>query len=147
LAEDCEKCAEQARMKQIAQSFQKSPEEKTSCTLCNGKIEPDDRNKVVSGEYTKSLLKEDDKEDLYAFREAIKRYNDQLKEALLGSESFIERMVAIHRDLPHYDMKKDSGIIVGKLKDMQGLAMMAKTNMMLIEKTLEMIEGKVHGNA
>ena len=134
-------------MKQIAQSFQKSPEEKTSCTLCNGKIEPDDRNKVVSGEYTKSLLKEDDKEDLYAFREAIKRYNDQLKEALLGSESFIERMVAIHRDLPHYDMKKDSGIIVGKLKDMQGLAMMAKTNMMLIEKTLEMIEGKVHGNA
>lgn len=92
-------------------------------------------------------MKEDDRENFTAWYEAIKRYNDQLKEALLSSQSFIERMVTIRKEMTHYDMKKDNGIIVGKLQDMKNLAMMAETDMKLIARTLEMIEGKVHGNA
>jgi hypothetical protein len=134
-------------MKQIAESFTKSPEEKNSCTLCNGKIEPDDRNKVVSGEYTKSLLKEDDRENLKAWIDAVTRYSQQLREALLSSESFVRRMLEIHKELHNYDMKRDNGIIVSKLQDMRNLAMMSETDMKLIARTLEQIEGKVHGNA
>jgi hypothetical protein len=143
MSEECERCAEQKRMEEITQSLEK---EKKSCALCNGKIEPDDRNKVVSGEYTKSLLKEDDREEFKVWYETIARFSQQLREALLSSESFISRMIAIHKELKHFDMVKDNGEVVSKLQDMKNLAQMSKTDMELIIKTLELIESKVHGN-
>lgn len=147
LSEDCEKCAEIERQRKIAESFEKQTEEKISCTLCSGKITEDDRNKVVSGEYTKSLLKEDTKKEFTAWYEAIARYSQQLREALLSSESFVNRMLEIHKDLKHYDMKKDNGTVVSKLQDMKNLAMMAETSMKTLSQTLNIIEEKLHGNA
>lgn len=144
MAEDCEKCAEEARMQEIAQSLEK--EKKTSCALCSDKLIESDRNKVVSGEYTKSLLKEDDREGFKVWYETIARFSQQLRDSLLSSESFIARMTAIHKELKHFDMKKDNGQVVSKIQDMENLAKMAKVDMELIIRTLELIEGKIHGN-
>lgn len=144
LVEDCERCAEEKRNEEIMASLEK--EKKTSCTLCSSKITEDDRNKVVSGEYTKSLLKEDDREEFKVWYETIARFSQQLRDSLLSSDSFIARMIEIHNDLKHYDMKKDNGQVVRRIQDMENLAKMAKVDMDLIIRTLELIEGKVHGN-
>ena len=131
-------------MEEIHQSIERHG---NSCSLCSKKIEPDDRNKVVSSEYKKSLLKEDDREAFTAWYEAIARYSQQLRESLLSSESFVRRMLDIHKELHNLDLKKDNGTVVGKLQDMLNLAKMAGTDMKLIEQTLEQIEEKVHGNS
>lgn len=144
LAEDCERCADEKRNEEIMASLEK--EKKTSCTLCSSKITEDDRNKVVSGEYTKSLLKENDREDFKVWYETITRFSQQLRDSLLSSDSFIARMIEIHNNLKHYDMKKDNGQVVRMIQDMENLAKMAKVDMELIIRTLELIEGKVHGN-
>jgi hypothetical protein len=139
LTEDCESCAEKARMSEII-------ENQKSCSLPT-KMGESDRNKVVSGEYTKTLLKEDEKEEFRIWYQTIAGWSKQLREALLSSDSYIAKMLEMHKDLKHLDMKKDNGQVVSRLRDMENLAHMAKADAELILKTLEMIEGKVHGNS
>lgn len=140
LSEHCEKCEEQERIRKVMGSL----DEQTSCPISSSKI--DNRNKVVSGEEAKSLMKEDEREQFKIWYETISRFSKQIRDALLSSESFVKQMRDIHNNLRNLDMKKDNGEVVRKLRDMEDLARMAESDVALILKTLELIEGKVHGN-
>lgn len=140
MSEHCEKCEEQERIRKVMGSL----DEQTSCPISSSKI--DNRNKVVSGEEAKSLMKEDEREQFKIWYETISRFSKQIRDALLSSESFVKQMRDIHNDLRNLDMKKDNGEVVRKLRDMEDLARMAESDVALILKTLELIEGKVHGN-
>lgn len=141
--DDCEKCADQARMKEITEKIEEQ-NKKVSCSLCSTKI--GDGNRIVSDEEMKTLSEIMESEGFKSLYQTIAKFSKQLNETILSSEAFMTKMLELYQDLKKMDMLKDNGKVVGKLRDMMNYAQMVEVDAKIMQTTIEMILGKVHGN-
>lgn len=126
----CERCEEEERRDGILKSFEDNkqlscPVEKPTDIKLDVKI-------LADIEYNK-------------WYKSIAALSKQLKDCILSTLSFSEKMQKLYDQLHHYDLKKDKSEIIKLMRMIEDYAQMAKVNDAVIEQTTTMIINKTVG--
>lgn len=126
----CERCEEEERRDGILKSFEDNKQ--LSCSVEKPTdIKPDEKT-FADEEYKKWYI-------------SIVALSKQLKDCILSTLSFSEKMQKLYDQLHHYDLKKDKSEIIKLMRMIEDYAQMAKVNDAVIEQTTTMIINKTVG--
>jgi hypothetical protein len=125
----CERCEERDEMTEIMNGFGKKEKSAQSCPTKNG-FAPKDM----------------EAEEFKNWYNQIAGFSKQLKECLLSSASFDEKMQNLYNELKTLDLLKDRVQIVKIAQTMLDYARMQETNAAVARQTAEILVEKIHGN-
>ena len=127
----CERCEEEEQRNEVLDSF-KNGSQQNACSL---------QKKDVK-------LQEPSKDEQFkdAWYQAIAKMSNQLKECILSSISYTEKMKNLYDELLRFDMTTDKKDIVKLLTMIKAYANMAQVNDSVIRSTTEILIEKTVGN-
>lgn len=126
----CERCEEEERRDGILKSFEDNKQ--LSCSVEKPTDIKLDLKILADEEYNK-------------WYKSIAALSKQLKDCILSTLSFSEKMQKLYDQLHHYDLKKDKSEIIKLMRMIEDYAQMAKVNDAVIEQTTTMIINKTVG--
>jgi hypothetical protein len=126
----CERCEEEEQRKKIFDSFKNGPQQ-NACSL---------QKKDAK---LQELMKD---EQFNAWYQTIAKMSNQLKECILSSISYTEKMKNLYDELIRLDMMTDKKEIINLLTMIKAYANMAQVNDSVIRSTTEILLEKTVGN-
>jgi hypothetical protein len=126
----CERCEDEERRDGILKSFEDNKQ--LSCSVEKPTDIKLDLKILADEEYNK-------------WYKSIAALSKQLKDCILSTLSFSEKMQKLYDQLHHYDLKKDKSEIIKLMRMIEDYAQMAKVNDAVIEQTTTMIINKTVG--
>lgn len=126
----CERCEEEEQRREVLDSFKNGPQQ-NACSL----QKKDDKLQELSKN-----------EQFKAWYQAIAKMSNQLKECILSSISYTEKMKNLYDELLRFDMTTDKKEIIKLLTMIKAYANMAQVNDSVIRSTTEILLEKTVGN-